>query len=355
MISLRLLPLLAMATLLLLLAAAALMVASHGAPAVAVHIAFALGVMPLIFAAMAYFVPVLTRGPGAITAAWLPPLLALCAGAGVVATLALNLPTEIASLAALLGVFTTLGLAAWAMVRASRMIGRRHSGLDWYLAALAMLALALGAIVLMPWLPHLRAELRLFHLHANLLGFVGLTALGTVQVLLPTCIGKPDPGLAARMRSDVWWAGCAAFLLAVGASSLVPAAVGKVLAIGGGLLYLTIVLRVLYVWVTSYRGALLSLHRAESSLFAATVGLVCLLVSGLLHGVGAMAGRPAVAGFVLAFLLPLVSGAVSQLLPVWLRPGPQGQWHGALRARLCRWSALRGAACLAVGIWLMLG
>ncbi|MBI5899641.1 MAG: hypothetical protein HZB40_10480 [Rhodocyclales bacterium] len=355
MIPPRLLPLLAMTTLLLLLMAAALLVASHGAPALAAHIAFALGVMPLIFAAMAYFVPVLTRGPAAATAAWLPPLLALCAGGLVVAVLAMNLLAEIAGLAALLGLCGALGLAAWAMVRASRMVGRRHSGLDWYLAALAMLALALGAIALLPWLPHLRAELRLFHLHANLLGFVGLTALGTLQVLLPTCIGKPDPGLAVRMRSDVWWAGGAALLIAAGASSLLPAAVAKPVAFVGGLLYLAIVLRVLGAWIMNYRGALLSLHRAESSLLAATAGLGSLLVSGLLHGFGAMAGRPAIAGFVVAFLLPLVSGAVSQLLPVWLRPGPQGQWHATLRARLCRWSGLRGWIFLFAGVLLTVG
>lgn len=349
MIPLRLLPLLAMATLLLLLTAAALLVASHGAPALAAHIAFALGVMPLILAAMAYFIPVLTRGPGAVTAAWLPPLLALGAGSLIVTALAMNLATEIMSLAALLGLCVTIGLAAWAMVRAKRMLGRRHPGVDWYLAALAMLALALGAIVLMPWLPHLRAELRLFHLHANLLGFIGLTALGTVQVLLPTCVGKPDPGLGIRMRHDVWWVGGAALLIALGASSLLPAVAVTPVALGGGLLYLGIVLRVIFAWVMNYRGALLSLHRAESSLLAAMAGLGFLLVSGLLHAYGALPGRPAVAGFVVAFLLPLVSGAAAQLLPVWLRPGPQGQWHTTLRTRLCRWSAVRSWIFLIVG------
>jgi hypothetical protein len=355
MIPLRLLPLLAMATVLLLLTAAALLVASHGAPALAAHIAFALGVMPLIFAAMAYFVPVLTRGPGAVTAAWLPPLLALCAGGLIVTALALNLSIEIARFAALLGLCGALGLAAWAVARASRMIGRRHSGLDWYLAALGMLVLALGAIAMIPWMPHLRAELRLFHLHANLLGFVGLTALGTLQVLLPTCIGKPDPGLAVRMRRDVWWAGSAALLIAVGASSLAPAAFVMPIALGGGVLYLGIVLRVLVAWIKNYRGALLRLHRAESSLLVATVGLGLLLVSGLLHAYGGLAGRPAVAAFVVAFLLPLVSGAASQLLPVWLRPGPQGQWHASLRTRLCRWSAVRSCIFLIAGVLLALG
>lgn len=346
---------LAVASLLLLLMAAALLVARHGAPALAAHIAFALGVMPLIFAAMAYFVPVLTRGPGAVTAAWLPPLLALGAGSLIVGALALNLATEIMGLAALLGLCGTVGLAAWAMVRAKRMLGRRHPGVDWYLAALVMLALALSAIVLMPWLPHLRADLRLFHLHANLLGFVGLTALGTVQVLLPTCVGKPDPGLAIRMRRDVWWVGGAALLIALGASSLLPAAAATPVALGGGLLYLGIVLRVLYAWIMSYRGALLSLHRAESSLFAAMAGLGALLVSGLLHACGQLPGRPAVAGFVVAFLLPLVSGAAAQLLPVWLRPGPQGQWHTTLREGLCRWSGARSLIFLLAGAWLTVG
>ena len=73
----RLLPLLAVATLLALLLAASLLAVQSGAPALAAHIGFALGVMPLILAAMSYFVPVLTRGAGAGLAAWLPPLLAL--------------------------------------------------------------------------------------------------------------------------------------------------------------------------------------------------------------------------------------------------------------------------------------
>lgn len=69
----RLLPLLAIVALLLLLIAAAMLAVGQGASALGAHIAFALGVMPLILAAMSYFVPVLTRGPGAATASWLPP------------------------------------------------------------------------------------------------------------------------------------------------------------------------------------------------------------------------------------------------------------------------------------------
>jgi hypothetical protein len=35
--------------------------------------------------------------------------------------------------------------------------------------------------------------LRLVHLHLNTLGFIGLTAIGTLHVLMPTVLGKPDP------------------------------------------------------------------------------------------------------------------------------------------------------------------
>ena len=83
---------------------------------------------------------------------------------------------------------------------------------------------------------------------------------------------------------------------------------------------------------------------------AAALGLLALLAYGAAHGAGWLPARPAVVGFVVAFLLPLVSGAASHLLPVWLRPGVQGAWHKALRARLCRWGGLRGLLLLLLGL-----
>lgn len=343
----RLLPLLAVATLLALLLAATLLAAGNGAPALAAHIGFALGVMPLILAAMSYFVPVLTRSAGAGVAAWLPPLLALAGGTLLVAALATNYSAVAISLAALLAFCAALGLALWAMNRVRRMLGRRHPGLDWYLAALGMLLLALCAVLAMPWLPEYRAQLRLFHLHANLLGFVGMTALGTLQVLLPTCLGQPDPEAADRLRRDLKWAAAGSLLVALGAS--LPQA-GMPVAGGGGLLYLAVVLRMLKGWVMRFRGTLLAVHGPATSLFAAAIGLSCLLLLSILHGLGDLSGRAAVAGFVVGFLLPLISGAAAQLLPVWLRPGVQGSWHANLRRRLCRWSGARGFALLVVGL-----
>ena len=61
-----------------------------------------------------------------------------------------------------------------------------------------------------------------------------------------------------------------------------------------------------------------------------------------------------VLGFGAAFLLPLVTGALSQLLPVWRFPGPNSPARQAMRRQLVRFGRLRaclfplaGAACIA--------
>jgi hypothetical protein len=349
----HLMPLLAIATLLSLAAAGILLITGRASPQLAAHVAFALGVLPLILAAMSYFIPVLTRSGPAGFAAWLPPALGWSGGALAVFSFASDFsPTRLA-LAAILGGFAGLALGAWTVYRARRMLGPRHRGLDWYLTALAFLLLALLAVALIPLFPGQSNALRLFHLHANLLGFVGLTALGTLQVLLPTCLGKADPGAALRLRCDLKWAALGALLIAVSASSMLPASGSKVasgLAMLGAALYGWIIVRMLRAWISTFGKALRQIHGAAPSLAAAALGLFALLGLGFAHGVGWLPARPAVTGFVIAFLLPLVSGAAAHLLPVWMRPGAQGPWHQGLRARLCRWGGVRGLALLLIGL-----
>ena len=353
-----LLPLLAIAALFALLGAGAMLIAGLGTPQLAAHLAFALGVLPLILAAMTYFVPVLTRsGATGLAVAW-PPLLAWTGGALAVFAFATDFSPIGLGLAAALAALAALALGGWTLDRARRMFGPRHRGLDWYLVALGFLLLALLAVVLMPWFPAQRNGLRLFHLHANLLGFVGLTALGTLQVLLPTCLGQPDPDAATRLRRDLKWAAAGALLIALGVSSPLPTSVamaGPGLALLGAALYGFVVLRMLRAWQSRFGLALLQLHGAAPSLAAAALGLLALLAFGAAHAAGWLPARPAVAGFVVAFLLPLVSGAASHLLPVWLRPGVQGPWHKALRARLCRWGGLRGLLFLLLGLAIAAG
>jgi hypothetical protein len=349
----NLLPLLAVSALLALLTAAVLLVTGRATPQLAAHIAFGLGILPLILGAMSYFIPVLTRSAAPGWAAWAPPLLAWSGGLLAVLAFASDFSPARLALAASLGGLAAASLGIWALGRVRHMFGPRHRGLDWYLAALGFLLLALLAVVAMPALPAQRNGLRLFHLHANLLGFVGLTALGTLQVLLPTCLGQPDPGAAQRLRRDIKWAASGVLLIAVGSSSLLPGQsimIGPSLALFGAVLYGLVVLRMLRAWHSRFGKALVPLHGAASSLVAAAVGLLGLLLLGLLHGLGEVPARPAIAGFVIAFLLPLVSGAVTQLLPVWLRPGVQGEWHRVLRSRLGRWGGVRGLTLLTLGL-----
>jgi hypothetical protein len=348
-----LLPLFAITALLALTIAGILLVTGHAAPQLAAHLAFALGILPLVLAAMGYFIPVLTRSGGTGTvAAWLP-ILALGGGILAVFSFANDFSARGFGLAATFAGVAALGLGGWALNRVRRMLGPRHRGLDWYLAALGFLLLAMLAILLMPLFPAQRNALRLFHLHANLLGFVGLTALGTLQVLLPTCIGQPDPGALPRLRRDIKWGATGTLLIAVGTATGLPRSgsmAWPALALLGAAIYCGVILRMLIAWRSGFGRALVQAHGAGPSLASAALGLLGITILGVAHGFGWLPARPAVAGFVIAFLLPLVSGAAGHLLPTWFRPGAQTPWHQVLRNRLCRWGGVRGMALLLAGL-----
>lgn len=315
------------------------------------HLAFAVGAMPLIFAAMGHFVPVLTRSgnPPAVVAAL--PLLALSGGLGAVASFAwpafwFRGPT----LAALPTLVAALGLIAWIRQRGRGGLGAPHPGLWWYPAALACLALALLAVPAMEIFPSERAALRLLHLHLNTLGFIGLTAIGTLQVLLPTAAGRFDPDAARRLQRDLPLAVSGVLLVSVGATW--GGVLGRIGTLAGLTLWLLPLLRLATTWWRLYRNVILKKHGAAASLAWALVGLILLSLS---HGLGLASGLNAIGAFFLAFLLPLVTGAVSQLLPVWLRPGRQDDWHAGMRTSLGRYAGLRGAAFAAAGLGWALG
>ena len=329
------------------------------APQAAAHLAFALGAMPLILAAIAYFVPVLTRS--AAPQPWVAATPAL-AWTGAVALLAGF--TDLAGLIAASHVaFAFAGVAAfsmgtWIVRRARATVGALHPGVAWYLAALGFLLAALLAVPAMALWPEQRAALRQFHLHVNLLGFVGVTAIGTLQVLLPTSIGRADGRASGRLVTDLKFACCGVLLLAAGAAFSVPGlspGAGRPLAVAGALLFVFAPLRMATCWVVAYGERLGSLHGAAASLVLACVGLIGLTFAGIGHALGFLAGRDTVVGFVPAFLLPLVSGAATQLLPVWLRPGPQGEWQLRLRAKLGRLAGLRALLMVSGGLAVAFG
>ena len=322
-------------------------------PALVAHIALALGIMPLILAAMAYFVPVLTRSGAAPLSVDGLALLAWLGGLSLVAGLAQRneaLGVALIIVAALLAAKAAASLLLWSLLRARRGLGAPHAGLAWYVAALGFLLAALFVVPLLWLWPEQRQALRLVHLHANLLGFVGLTAIGTLQVLLPTAAGQMDATTASRLRRDLKFAVVGSALLALGAGA------STLLAAAGAALFMLPLVRMGKRWTEVHAAHLSRLHGAATVLALASVGLILLLLTGFGHSQGGpLRGSDALAGFVFAFLLPLVSGAVMQLLPVWLRPGRQGPWHDDLRHALGRYGSVHALLFVAAGLAVTLG
>ncbi len=319
------------ATLLAFLAGQALPKAIGAAPAVWAHLVLALGVMSLITAAMQHFVPVLTRGRAAGPWTARLPFLMLAAGALAMTIFAGWLDYFWIVAAAAPALAGALAMLAWMRAMARRTLGRPHPGLDWYVAAMGCLALGLAAAMFIPLLPEWHAPLRAFHLHINLYGFVALTAVGTLQVLMPTAANQADPRVAARLRGDLKWALAGGLLLAAGKAWLPP------LAWLGGLLWAWVAGHMGHAWWRLHRARIFAWHGAEPVLAAALAGFVCAL-AGTLFG---PAGLEPLSIFLPGFLMPLVTGAAGQLAPVWVAAGRPASRHARDRARITRWNGPR--------------
>ena len=316
-------------------------------PATHVHLALATGIMPLIFGAMTHFVPVLTRSAAPRVGVQTIPALMLAAG--TLAVFSFASANQIYYLAALLALIAAAIFFGWIIRRASGPLNKPHPCLHWYLAAIACLMLALVSVEAMALWPEQRLALKNLHLHLNTLGFVGLTAISTLQVLLPTAAGRFDPQAAARLRQDLKWALGGTLLIAVGAAWFKP------LAWLGAMMWTVPLLRLGKAWLALYTNEIRQLHGAVPSLAAALIGFAAVLLFGALHAGGILGATGIAHAFILAFLFPLVTGAASQLLPVWARPGPQTAWHAQTRQKLGLGGGIRGLLFLAGGILLGLG
>ena len=308
------------------------------------HLVLAVGVMSLITAAMQHFVPVLCRGRGA--GPWLArlPWLMVAAGALALAVFGGLADYSFVSLAAALALAGTGAMLAWMRGKARASVGPAHPGLAWYLAAMACLALGLAAAVLIPWLPDGHMALRAFHIHINLYGFVGLTAIGTLQVLMPTLSNRPDSAVGRRLKLDLKWALAGSLALAAG-----KAAEFDPLAWLGLAAWAWPLARLAQAWGRLYGREIVRLSGGEPVLAASLVGYACALV-GAAQGLD----QP-LAVFLPGFLFPLVTGAAAQLAPVWLRPGVATPWHAESRRRLNRLAGLRALLFLSSAVLPVLG
>ena len=312
-------------------------------PASTFHLAFAGGAMPLVFGAVIHFVPVLTRtGSPHRAIAWLPVPVQL---AGLLAALALGgwLPYASLHAAALIASVAAVVMVLWIGRRLRATLGSPHPGARWYGAAMLCLFFAVSLVPVWLGAPGLRTALRLFHLHLNTLGFIGLATLGTLPVLLPTAFGQTDPQAAARLRSDLLPALSGALLLAAGAAGAIW------LAVMGAVLLGWVALRNLRAWQNAFGLNQIVDAGRTAPLVAATLGLVLLLSAGLLHAFGAVPSRPAIAGFLALFLMPLVTGALAHLLPVWRHPGRDSARRRTLMAGIAWGGQVRAALFLIAG------
>lgn len=333
-------------SLLSLIVSALLMIGGLGSPPAVIHLAFAVGIIPLIFAAMIHFVPVLTRTGDPSPLIGGLPVPAQLLGLLVPAAMQGWVPYELLYGVATVDLIFAAILLRWIASRAHSALGSPHPGWRWYGAALGCLILAMGSVLSMAIWPLHGHSLRLFHLHINTLGLVGLAALGTLPVLLPTAIGQADPDAAGWLRRRLWPVAFGALIVAAGA------VINWAFATPGVALLLVAALGLLGQWVRRFGLRTLLEDGVAASLSAALFGLMLTLTAGLLHGIGLLPARPSIAGWTAGFLLPLVTGALSQLLPVWRWPGPTIPARGLMRRQLAasgRWrSALFIAGAMAV-------
>lgn len=336
-------------TLLSLVCSAVLALSGLGSPLAVAHLAFAVGIVPLIFAAMMHFVPVLTRtGEPDRRLATLPSA-AQATGLVAVAAMLGWLPYSVVYLAAAVDLVFAAILLNWIALRTRAALGTPHPGWRWYATALGCLMLALSAIVLIPVWPSYGRALRVFHLHLNTLGLVGLAALGTLPVLLPTALGLADPEAGGWLRRRLWLVASGALMVATGAAISWP------FAAPGTALMLVAALGLVGQWVRRFGIWTLIRDGVSASLLAAVIGLLLTLAAGLLHGAGMISTRPSLLAWASGFLLPLVSGALSQLLPVWRWPGPQTPERLLMRRKLAASGSVRAGLFTSSALALLAG
>lgn len=321
----------------------------ENAAIVSYHIVFSIGIIPLILAAMVHFLPVLARSKKPNKWINLLPLLALLSGLLITSHFAFpQVVTTGHYFGATVIIIVVANLGIWAFHLKSQCIGTPHPCLDWYLAAIYCLLIALSAIVITYFIPSQRAEFRLLHLHLNTLGFIGITALGTLQVLMPTVAQCPDPAVASRMRQYLKWMVIGTFMIAF------CAAWYPKLAWVGVMLLAIPVFGIAWSWLQLYREKIFKWNGVAPVLAAALSGFVIALVIGTAHAYGQHHFNP-IALFIITFMMPLVMGAVSYLLPLWLKPGQQTIWHQTSRTHLAANGALRALIFLVGGILVSLG
>lgn len=272
--------------------------------------------------AILFFTPTLTRtAPATGWVTWLP---FVGVGIGICASIGIQHHRKIAIIAAILSIALNLALEYWLWQRQRNTLGDPHPGLRWYQVAVGFLILGLSTIVVDLGWPEYGWPLRPFHQHINLLGFIGITAMGTLHVFLPTIGSYQSPKAGLWLKQHLTYCALATVCVAVGAAS-VPwfSLIGRVLWL------MPLGLLILSIWQA--RKNLAVAPGSAHSLVWACVGFVFVISMG-----------PPIAPpiFFTMYLFPLVTGALSHFFPLWWWPTQ----HTAQRAKAQHFLGQGGAA-----------
>jgi hypothetical protein len=162
-------------------------------------------------------------------------------------------------------------------------------------------------------------------------------------------MGSPDPDAAGWLRRRLWLVVGGALIIATGS------AIRWWFAVPGAAILVLTSLSLVGQWSRRYGFRRLLADGVAASLLLAPLGLLLTIMAGVMHGAGLTPARPTLLAWFAAFLLPLVSGALSQLLPVWRWPGPVTPARLAMRQKLAAGGAWRAALWFAAAIVLLAG
>lgn len=297
-------------------------------PAFLPHLVLVACVLPLSFAAMAFFVSVLARRRIDFgQTGWLLPAM-LAAGIVLSAGFLGKFSLTVMAFA-----IAAVSAGVWHASRLILKIGQEaaqpsHPGLDWYHAALIFLGAGLVGAFAVPFFPMWQEPLLMLHERLSLYGFLGLGAICSLQVLMSAVASRPDPFLIRRLGEDLPLAASGVILIAAGAL-LHPAIHLLGLACFGWPLA-----RIAWAWWRLYRQEIFALHGIAPVLAATLLGFAAALA-----GTAARTGPLAV--FVPGFLFPLVTGAAAYLIPIWRLASARPTAQRINRHRLNRWGGLR--------------
>lgn len=230
---------------------------------------------------------------------------------------------QIAGVAGLLVLASFLSVATDAWRQARKSLNAPPLNLWFY--ALSLLSLfagvAMGEVMALGYWREHYGQVRLAHIHLNLLGFVTLTIVGTMHNLLPTVL---QTGLySARLARLVFWllpAGIAALIGGFASSSV------KIELVGGGVLLIGVLLYG-YNCVRTWMAAGQPGRASSDHLLTGTFFLVVAVGLGLLVGVNYLWDPPALPFGTLhlmaythmalvGFVFQTIWGALSHLIPI---------------------------------------